>query len=88
MTEEIATYHEKRKPLDGWTRSPVVAIAVLLGIVMPIISAMIYPTYRHKMPDPWVEATRLLELPFVAVEVAISVFAMLRGISIVDMWDL
>lgn len=61
-------------------------IAVLFGVVMPIVSAMIYPTYRHKMPDPWVEATRLLELPFVAVEMTVIVFAMLRGMSMVEMW--
>lgn len=86
MNEEYTNIPHGHGQLARLTQSSVILIAVLFGMVMPIISAMIYPTYRHKMSDPWVEATRLLELPFVAAEVAIILFAMLRGMSMVDMW--
>lgn len=54
-------------------------LGIVVGIAMPIVAALIYPTYVHKMPSPWVEWTRLMELPFVACELAIIHVAIARG---------
>ncbi len=57
-------------------------LALLLGLVMPLISAWIYPTYRHFMPSPVAESSRLLELPFVVCEALVICWALGRGMEL------
>lgn len=50
---------------------------IVVGIVMPVIEALIYPVYMHQMQLVWGAWTRLTGLPFVgcepaAIHVAIS----------------
>ena len=68
-------------------RDPALSLAVLFGIVMPIASAAIYPTYRHRMPDQWVETTRILELQFVAAQALVIFWALRRGMSFTGFWS-
>jgi exopolysaccharide production protein ExoQ len=67
---------------DRSSVEPLAVIGLLVGILMPIASAILYPTYTFTMATPWVEWTRLLELPFIFCEIAISCWAMQRGMSI------
>ena len=62
--------------------TPAWCLAVLLGVVMPVLSAILYPTYMHKMPSPVHEWTRLQEIPFVLSEVAIIFWALRRGMEL------
>lgn len=54
-------------------------LGIVIGIVMPIASALIYPTYMHQMQPEWAEWTRLLELPFIACELVIIHVAIKAG---------
>ncbi|HEU0042950.1 O-antigen ligase family protein [Sphingomonas sp.] len=58
--------------LYGW-------LGIAIGVVMPVLSAMIYPTYMHQMYPAWAEWTRLMELPFVACEIVIIQAAVRAG---------
>lgn len=62
-------------------------LALLTGIVMPVVAAFTYPTYTHIMPQPWVEWTRLQEIPFVACEILIMHWALRRGMNSTAMWN-
>ncbi len=63
-------------PMADTEGGAVVPVAVLMGIILPVIAAVLYPTYMHQMPDPSVEWTRLLEMPFVFAELAVIVLMM------------
>ncbi len=54
-------------------------LGVLVGVVMPIVSAVLYPVYMHQMQPAWAEWTRLMELPFVACELAVVLVAIRGG---------
>lgn len=54
-------------------------IGILIGIVMPVLSAVIYPTYMNQMQPEWAEWTRLMELPFIACEILIIHVASQQG---------
>lgn len=56
-------------------------LGITIGIVMPVLSAVIYPVYMHQMEHAWAEWTRLMELPFVACELVIIHVALKRGYS-------
>ncbi|OYW46579.1 MAG: hypothetical protein B7Z08_12075 [Sphingomonadales bacterium 32-68-7] len=78
----------------GWTAtarprdlSALLWLAVILGTAMPVAAAAIYPTYMHQMEQPWLEWTRLLELPFVACEMAVIHFALRRGLQDREIWQ-
>jgi hypothetical protein len=62
-------------------------LGILLGWVMPLVSAAVYPTYVHQMPYRWLEWTRLLELPFVACEMVVLHIALKRGFRDRDVWQ-
>lgn len=68
------------------TLSPYMVLGIVLGVVMPLVSAMIYPTYMHRMPSPWVEWTRLLELPFVICEILVIHWALRNGMNSIAIW--
>jgi exopolysaccharide production protein ExoQ len=57
-------------------------IGVLVGVVMPMIAAGVYPTYTSMMPNPVAEWTRLQELPFVLCEAMIFMWALYRGMKL------
>jgi len=70
--------------------NPLLALSVLLGVVMPIASGLIYPTYFHMMRNEWLEWTRLLEIQFLVAELLVihvafykrlDVASVLRGLS-------
>ncbi|RGP40844.1 hypothetical protein BPTFM16_01137 [Altererythrobacter insulae] len=65
---------------------PVLVLAVVYGIAMPIISAIIYPNYSHTMGVAWYEYSRLLELPFVISQVGVIIWSMRSGFSLADYW--
>jgi exopolysaccharide production protein ExoQ len=63
---------------------PLFIVGILIGIIIPVVSAVLYPTYTFMMATPWVEWTRLLELPFVASEIAIIFWAIRNGMSMTE----
>lgn len=68
------------------TSAPLV-VAVMLGIVMPVAAAILFPTYMHQMPSPAWEWIRLLELPFVLFEVGVILWAGRRQIDREALWN-
>jgi exopolysaccharide production protein ExoQ len=54
-------------------------LGLTLGLVMPLIAAALFPTYMHQMQPSWLEWARLLELPFIACELAVIVAAAMNG---------
>ena len=68
-----------RLDLFGW-------LGLVVGVVMPVLSALIYPVYMHQMQPPWAEWTRLMELPFVACELAIIHIALHKGYRDGPIW--
>jgi O-antigen ligase len=69
-----------RLDLFGW-------LGVVVGLVMPVLSALLYPVYMHQMQPAWAEWTRLMELPFVACELAIILVALKRGYRDALVWQ-
>lgn len=61
-------------------------LGILIGIIMPIVSAIVYPTYMHMMQTPWVEWSRLLEAPFVVCEIFVILWAGRKGMESTQMW--
>ncbi len=61
---------------------PMLGLGLLLGLVMPMISAWVYPTYRHFMSSAAAESSRLLELPFVLCEGLVICWALRRGLEL------
>lgn len=61
-----------RLDLFGW-------LGLIIGVVMPVLSALLYPVYMHQMQPAWAEWTRLMELPFVGCELAIIHVALRKG---------
>lgn len=50
-------------------------LGFLFGVVMPLVSAIVFPTWVHLMPEDWQERARLLELQFVAAEILVIAVA-------------
>lgn len=61
-------------------------LGIWIGIIMPVISALVYPTYMHSMQTPWVEWSRLLEAPFVLCQIVVILWASRRGMDSTRMW--
>jgi exopolysaccharide production protein ExoQ len=80
----VSLSFEPRPPasLGDIAATPLAWLGALIGIIMPVISGLVYPTYYHKLPNPLMEWTRLLEAPFVICELLVIVFAMHRGMEI------
>ena len=62
--------------------APLLVISMIVGVLMPMIAAWVYPTYTHMMPDPVMEWTRLQEIPFVISEAIIIGWALLKGMEL------
>ena len=54
-------------------------LGAVLGVAMPVIVALLYPTYIHRVDPAWAEWTRLLELPFVVCELVVIQVAVRSG---------
>lgn len=52
---------------------------IILGLVMPIATALLYPTYHVMMERPSYEITRILEMPYVLFEIGFILWAGRRG---------
>lgn len=63
-------------------------LGVVLGMVMPLVAAILYPTYIHRVDPVWAEWTRLLELPFIACELVVIQVAIRRGYRDAAVWRL
>lgn len=61
-------------------------LGVGLGIVMPVLAALLYPTYIHRVDPGWAEWTRLLEMPFVVAELVAIQIAVRRGYRDAALW--
>jgi len=61
-------------------------LGVGLGIAMPVVAALLYPTYMHQVVPGWAEWTRLLELPFVASELFVIQVAVRAGYRDAAIW--
>jgi exopolysaccharide production protein ExoQ len=75
---------DRRLP-EIWGRmksAPALSIGILIGIIMPLVAAWVYPTYMHKMPTALQEWTRLQEIPFVLAEIFVICWAVMRGMEI------
>lgn len=69
------------RPVD---RAGVVRIlAIALGVVMPVVTAVAYPTYFTMMSKPWYETTRVIELPYLIFEIGFILWAGRRGFDLV-----
>lgn len=79
--DQAATLNRALPRLDlfGW-------LGLTIGVIMPVIAALLYPVYMHQMQPPWAEWTRLMELPFVACELAIILVARERGYRDLLIW--
>lgn len=86
MTSLIGKASRPFGPSDLWHRDPVGMLVVLLAIAMPIVSAILFPTYMHQMPHPSWEWARLLEMPFVVLEIAVVLLANRRGMNVAAVW--
>lgn len=56
-------------------------LGVAIGVMLPLLNAILYPLYYHEMTYVWQEWSRLLELPFVACELSIIMLARRRGMD-------
>ena len=61
---------------------PAQYLSVMLGVIMPLFSAWLYNSYYFWLPSPFLEWTRLQELPFVACEAIFIGWAIVRGMEL------
>lgn len=54
-------------------------LGITVGVVMPVVTALIYPIYMHQMQPAWAEWTRLMELPFVGCELIFTQLSIRAG---------
>ncbi|WP_341209734.1 O-antigen ligase family protein [uncultured Sphingomonas sp.] len=62
-------------------------LGIVLGVAMPVLAALLYPTYIHRVDPGWAEWTRLLELPFVVAELFTIQIAVRRGYRDAALWQ-
>lgn len=63
-------------------------LGLTIGIVLPVVAAILYPVYMHQMQPAWAEWTRLMEFPFVAGEILIIMVALKKGYRDALVWQL
>lgn len=61
---------------------PSLWLGVLIGVLMPVVSGLVFPTYYHRLATQWLEWTKLLEAPFILCEFLVVCFAIYRGMEI------
>lgn len=55
-------------------RSPATVLGLLIGLVLPMIAAVLYRTYGISVSPSWLEGTRQLGLPYVAAELGFILY--------------
>ena len=61
-------------------------LGVGLGVALPMLCALLYPTWTWMMEPDWVERTRLLGFPFVLAEIAVIMLARRVGFDPREFW--
>lgn len=61
-------------------------LGVGLGVALPMLCALLYPTWTWMMEPDWVERTRLLGFPFVLAEIAVIMLARRAGFDPREFW--
>ena len=69
------------------TVAPLATIGIVIAIVLPMIAAMLYPTYTTVMDLPWVQWTRRREFVFVTFEIMVLLWAMRDGLQLTMVWS-
>lgn len=59
---------------------------VSLGVAMPVLSGILFPTYYRMMPLLWWNRAWLLEVHYVAFEIGVIAWAYARGMDRALMW--
>lgn len=62
--------------------TPSIVIGALVGVIMPLVAAWVYPTLTFTMPTARSEWTRLQELPFVLCEIMVIFWASKKGMEL------
>lgn len=60
---------------------PLATLGLVMGVIMPAVSALLYPTYTHAMASPALEWSRLIEAPFACCEAIVVGWALRRGMA-------
>lgn len=81
LNPEAESFQTRRK------LAPLTILGIAVGILMPVVAALLYPTYTHIMTPPWVEWSRLIEFPFVVSEVVVIHWALRRNMDLTAMWS-
>ncbi|GAA4052768.1 O-antigen ligase family protein [Parerythrobacter jejuensis] len=71
----------------GMLQGYVVPVAILVAILMPIVSGVVYPTYMHRMPVLSLEFSRLIEAPFLLAELGVVIWAYRVGLDRGKIWQ-
>lgn len=84
----MQTIAKTRRPVAEWISalSFEAKLGILFGIIMPVLSGLLFPTYIHHMPLKWQERARLLEVHFVASEILVIAWAYARGFDRDRLW--
>lgn len=64
-------------------------IGATIGLISPLLAAILYRTYGAAVSPTWLELTRQMGMPFIAGEVAVIVWARRQGYlpsALVDRW--
>jgi exopolysaccharide production protein ExoQ len=83
---EIAANQKQERASFTKKLPALVILGIAVGVVMPVIAALLYPTYRHFVQPAWAEWTRLIELPFVVSEALVIHWALRKGLDVSAMW--
>jgi exopolysaccharide production protein ExoQ len=79
----LTYFSDFRMPtFDRMASAPSLWLGILIGIVMPVVAGLAFPTYHHILATQWLEWTKLLEAPFLICEFLVVCFAMYKGMEI------
>jgi exopolysaccharide production protein ExoQ len=84
---EIASNPQYERVSAAEKLPALVILGIVVGVVMPVVAGLLYPTYRHLVQPAWAEWTRLVELPFVVSEVLVIQWALRSGMNLPAMWQ-
>ncbi len=84
--DRLAQYVMAKRASSTYGSSTIAYLGIWIGVLMPIISALVYPTYMNTMQSAPVEWSRLLEAPFVLFEICVILWAGRKGMDSVQMW--
>lgn len=73
--------HSPSRLMLTFLARPLAPLGLVMGVLMPVFSALLYPTYTHVMTSPGLEWSRLIEAPFAICELIVVGWAMRRGMA-------